>query len=159
MYEIPAVAADDICRILRAELSSKVRGAYLVGLLATATFAVALSSLWLTEPHLPMRTQIAFATLVAINLGWACFCLWVLTRRRVLYARQGVVAGRLAVAWSSVFVAGALAAGFDSGHVNGGLLAAAFGSVLLGCAVLMLRRAVSRHQELLALRHSLAESR
>ena len=127
--------------MLRAELSSKTRAAYLVGLLLTATFAIALLSLWLTEPHLPARTHVAFALLVAINTGWSAFCGWALAQRKVLYAKQGVIAGRLAVLWSAVFVVGAVAAGYAYGRVGAGLLAALLGIGLLGAAFVILRRA------------------
>jgi hypothetical protein len=155
MSETPIVAAADIQRLLRAELSFKTRAMYLVGLLATASFAAALLSLWLTEPHLPVRTHLAFGILVVINLVWTLFCGWALTRRNVLYARQGVVAGRLATAWSAVFAGGAVIVGYTSGNVRGGMMAAATGVVFLVCAVIVLRRAMARHQELLRLRRSL----
>src|SRR5689334_13949502 len=102
---------DDVRRMLRAELSFRTRAAYLAALLLTTTFAIALLSLWLTESHLPVRTHVAFGLLVMINTGWSAFCAWALAQRKVLYARQGVIAGRLAVLWSAVFVMGAVAAG------------------------------------------------
>jgi len=155
MSDIPIVAAADIQRMLRAELSLKTRMMYLAGLLAAGTFAAALLSLWFTEPHLPLRTHIAFGILVVINLAWTFFCGWALTRKKVLYARQGVIAGRLAALWSAVFMCGALIAGYTSGHLRGGMMAAASGFVFLAFALVVLRRALARHQELLRLRHSL----
>src|SRR6186997_3144898 len=155
MHEVPAIAAADIQRILRAELSTKARAAYLGGLLCAATFAAALLSLWLTEPALPLRTHIAFAILVVINLSWSAFCWWALTRRKVLYARQGVIAGRLAVWWSAVFVAGALVVGSTSGRPAAGVAAAATGMLFLAGATFMLRRATARHSQLLQLRRTL----
>jgi len=155
MSETPIVAAADIQRMLRAELSFKTRAMYLAGLLATASFAAALLSLWFTEPHLPLRTHVAFGILVMINLAWTFFCGWALTRRKVLYARQGVVAGRLATMWSAVFTAGAVIVGYTSGNVRGGMMAGVTGLVFLVCAVIVLRRALARHRELLRLRRSL----
>jgi hypothetical protein len=157
MHDIPAISADNIRHILRAELSFKVRIAYVIGLLGTATFSIALSSLWWTEPGLPLRTHLAFGVLLAINLGWSAFCLWALTRTKVLYARQGVVAGRLAVLWSAVFVAGAIAVGVSTGNLQGGALAALSGSGFLLCAWMVLRRATLKHQQLLRLRDQLAQ--
>jgi len=148
---------DDVRRMLRAELSFRTRAAYLAALLLTTTFAIALLSLWLTEPHLPARTHVAFALLVMINMGWSALCAWALAQRKVLYARQGVMAGRLAVLWSAVFVVGAVAAGYASGRAGAGLLAALLGMLLLGAAVLMLRRATVRHQQLLRLKQSLED--
>jgi len=148
---------DDVRRMLRAELSFRTRAAYLAALLLTTTFAIALLSLWLTEPHLPARTHVAFALLVMINMGWSALCAWALAQRKVLYARQGVMAGRLAVLWSAVFVVGAVAAGYASGRAGAGLLAALLGMLLLGAAILMLRRATVRHQQLLLLKQSLED--
>ena len=148
---------DDVRRMLRAELSFRRRAAYLAALLLTTTFAIALLSLWLTEPHLPARTHVAFALLVMINMGWSALCAWALAQRKVLYARQGVMAGRLAVLWSAVFVVGAVAAGYASGRAGAGLLAALLGMLLLGAAILMLRRATVRHQQLLLLKQSLED--
>jgi uncharacterized membrane protein YfcA len=147
----------DIQLMLRAELSFRTRAVYLAGLLATACFAMALLSLWLTEPYLPVRTHVAFGLLAAINIGWSIFFGWALTRRKVLYARQGVIAGRLAVLWCSVFVVGALAAGYASGRSGAGFRAALMGLLLLGAAVFLLRRATARHEHLLQLKQSLAE--
>ena len=45
-------------------------------------------------------------------------CAWALAQRKVLYARQGVIAGRIAVLWSAVFVVGAVAAGYASGRAG-----------------------------------------
>ena len=64
-------------------------------------------SLWLTEPALPTRTSAAFAVLTVIGLGWVAFARWVLTQKNVLLVRHRLVAGRMAVAFCSVFVAGA----------------------------------------------------
>jgi uncharacterized membrane protein YfcA len=148
---------DDVRRMLRAELSFRTRAAFLAALLLTTTFAIALLSLWLTEPRLPVRTHVAFGLLVMINMGWSAFCAWALAQRKVLYARQGVIAGRLAVLWSAVFVMGAVAAGYASGRASAGLLAALLGLLLLGAAVLVLRRATVRHQQLLRLKQSLED--
>jgi hypothetical protein len=66
-----------------------------------------------------------------------------------------VIAGRLGALWSAVFMGGALIVGYTSGHVRGGMMAAATGFVFLALALVVLRRALARHQELLRLRHSL----
>ena len=146
---------DDVRRMLRAELSFRTRAMYLTGLLLTTTFAVALLSLWLTEPRLPARTHVAFALLVIINISWSTLCGWALAQKKVLYARQGVIAGRLAVLWSAMFVVGALAAGYASGHTGAGFLAALMGTVLLGGGLVVLRGATRRHHQLLQLKQSL----
>jgi uncharacterized membrane protein YfcA len=148
----------DIQRMLRAELSLKSRVMYVIGLLFTATLAVALLSLWLTEPYLPIRTHVAFALLVLINFGWSVFCAWVLTRRKILYGLQAVIAGRLATLWTAVFTVGSLIAGASSGHSAAGLMAAGCGLVLLAIAVAMLIRARARRDDLLKFRRSIEQS-
>jgi len=53
--------------------------------------------------------------MIAAGLSWAAFALWVLARRRMLLARHGIVAGRMAVTFTALFLAGALAAGYETG--------------------------------------------
>ena len=50
---------------------------------------------------------------------------------------------------------GALIVGYTSGHARGGMMAAMTGLVFLAFALVVLRRALARHQKLLRLRRSL----
>lgn len=129
----------DVQRLLDAELSLRSRLGYVALLLGSLGMAALAGALWLTEPALPFRTQVAFALMIVIGLSWTVFSVWVLRHRRVLYARQHIVAGRMAVAFTSVFVVSALAIGYGSGK-DGAYAAAALGGVMLIAAVLMLLR-------------------
>ena len=78
--------------------------------------------------------------MVVIGSSWVVFALWVLTHRRVLFARHSIVAGRMAVTFTSLFVLGALLLGFTSGRPEP-YKAAAVGLLMLGAAVGVLVRA------------------
>jgi hypothetical protein len=133
-------------RLLDAELSLRSRIGHVVLLLAAAAMTVVVASLWLTEPALPTRTTAAFAVMTLIGLSWMAFSGWVLTRRRPLFGRDGLVAGRMAVTFTSAFAGGALAVGYSSGGAAP-YAAAALGLVLVAAAGALLvqaRRHVAR---------------
>jgi membrane associated rhomboid family serine protease len=132
--------ADTVRRMADEELSARSRLGYVALLLTALMMAGAVGSLWATEPDLPMRTQAAFASIVVIALSWAAFALWVLTHRRVLLARHSIVAGRMAITFTTIFVAGALAAGITTG-APAAHAAAGLGAVMLSAAVALLLRA------------------
>jgi hypothetical protein len=127
-------------RLADEELSLPSRIGHVALLLVALMMTSLIAALWLTEPALAARTQIAFAVMIAIGLSWVTFALWVLTRRRVLLARHSIVAGRMAVTFTSVFLAGALAVRYTTGHPRA-YAAAATGVVMLAAAVAMLVRA------------------
>lgn len=93
---------------VRAEIAMPSRLAHSVLLVAAAAMTATVASLWITESSLPERTQWAFAFLIVIGAGWISFASWVLTRRRVLFGQQRVVAARLALIATAAFVAGAI---------------------------------------------------
>ncbi|MFI6907904.1 hypothetical protein ACIBKY_42030 [Nonomuraea sp. NPDC050394] len=94
---------DDIIAKLSPVLSPWRRAGGLVALLAGLAGAVALGSLWLTEPGpLPDRLHLAFALLLTLCLAWAGYGGWVLARRTPMFALDRVVAGWLAVAASTM---------------------------------------------------------
>ncbi|MBT2749041.1 MULTISPECIES: hypothetical protein [unclassified Lysobacter] len=127
-------------RLLEHELSPGARLAY-VGLLLLALAAgIAVASLWITEPSLPMRTQVAFAVLLAIALSWCGFAIWALRHRRVLYARHRLVSARMATLFCSVFSVGAFALA-GSGGGPGAFLAGVLGLFMLALALALLVRA------------------
>jgi hypothetical protein len=143
-----------IRRLAQGELSIKARIGYVSLLLVAVAMTAVVLSLWLTEPVLPARTQAAFGVMSLIGGAWVSFALWALTARRPLFARDAVIAGTLAVVFTSVFVAGALGAVIVSGA------AAAFGAlgtgvVMLGIAVWNLVSASRRHAALAARRREL----
>jgi hypothetical protein len=118
-----------------AELSLKARLGYVGLLLVSAALTTVVVSLWLTEAALPVRTQLAFAAMSVIGLSWVVLAGWALRARRPLFARDRVIAGGMAVTFSSVFVAGCVAAAVLSGG------AAAYGA--LGTGVVMLVAAIA----------------
>jgi hypothetical protein len=137
---LPPGLSADLRRLAAAELSLPSRLGYVALLLAALTMTAIVGALWLTEPRLPLRTTVAFAVFIAIGLSWAAFAVWVLTHRRVLLAGHRIIAGRLAVLFSAVFVVGALAVSFATGRPQG-FLAAGLGLLMTGGALVMLVRA------------------
>jgi hypothetical protein len=126
--------------LLEQELSPGARLAY-VGLLLLALAAgIIVASLWLTEPSLPIRTQVAFAVMLAIALSWCGFAIWALRHRRVLYARHRLVSARMATLFCAAFSVGAfvLAA---SGNAPGAFFAGVLGLIMLAAALALLVRA------------------
>ena len=132
----------------------RARVAHVLLALAASAMTIVVTSLWLTEPALPLRTKIAFATLTSIGLAWLAFSIWVLRSKRVLLARHRVVAGRLAVAFASVFVAGCLLIGFASPG-RAVWPASAMGAAWLVIAIVLWRRAETAHAVLVARRSTL----
>ena len=149
----PRPSLEEVRKSLAGELSTRSRLAYTVLLLVDLGLAVAVGSLWLTEPGLPARTHIAFGLLVAFALAWSGFLLWTLTRRKVMLARHRVLAGRLAVTFCSVFTLGVLALGlFQPERRAMGFSAAGMGGFLLLVAIALLIPAQRRYRELMARR-------
>jgi hypothetical protein len=140
------LSADALRQLVDSELSVTARAGHVGLLLISLIMTAAIVSLWATEPALPVRTRVAFAAMTVIGLSWSAFAVHVLTGRRTLYVRHRVMAGRMAVTFTSVFVAGALAAGYFA-SMTGAYVAGALGAVMLGVAVAMLmgaQRAVAR---------------
>jgi hypothetical protein len=131
---------DAVRRLLEAELAVTPRLRYVALLLVSVMMTVALGALWLTEPSLPLRAHAAFAVMVAIGTSWSAFAVWVLTARRILFPRHGIVAGRMAVTFTSVFTVGAFLLALTNGGVAFQVMMLV-GLVLVGCAVLVLVRA------------------
>ncbi|HEX7153206.1 MAG TPA: hypothetical protein VF618_17095 [Thermoanaerobaculia bacterium] len=147
--------AKDMQRLIAGELSLRSRIAYTALLLLTLGAAGAIGSLWLTEPSLPLRTHLAFAVLVGINLSWVSYATWVLTRRRVLLAGHRIIAGRMAVTFSAVFVAGAAIVGIWGPGGSAAFAAAGFGLVMLAVAIALLIHARKNFARLLERRRVL----
>ncbi|MEU8157541.1 hypothetical protein AB0B94_28125 [Micromonospora sp. NPDC048986] len=99
---------EEVLARLDAPLSLRKRVGYLAVAFAGLTGSALIGLLWVTEPGLPTRTNVAFAVLVAIGLCWAAFGGWAVTRRTPLFARDRVVAGWLGVGAWLVFSVGAL---------------------------------------------------
>jgi hypothetical protein len=146
--------APELRQLLEAELSRRSRFGYVALLLASATMTVVIASLWLTEPALPTRAQIAFLVMTVIGVSWSSLAVWVLTTRRILLGRDSVVAGWMAVTFTATFVVGALAIGLTSGGTSP-YAAASLGMALFAIAVVVLIRARRRLASLMNRRDAL----
>lgn len=141
-------------RLADRELSVPSRLRYVALLLAALGMTVVVVSLWATEPALPLRTHVAFGVMTVIGFSWSAFSTWVLANRRVLFARERIVAGRMAVTFTAVFTAGAVAMSAATGAAAA-LAAAGTGVVMLLVAVIILRGAHRASARLLARRDAL----
>lgn len=149
-----AGAAPALKTLIDTERSLRSRLAHVALLTGSLMMTAVVASLWATEPALPARTRWAFAAMVGIGLVWAAFAAWVLGTRRVLLGRDSVIAGRMAVTFSSLFALGsAAAAATTGGPAAYGVLAT--GVVMLAVAVALLLRARRRVERLTARRQEL----
>jgi hypothetical protein len=148
----PATAA--LHRLVAAELSLPSRLGYVALLLAAAMMTTVVGALWITEPMLRLRTQLAFAVMIAIGLSWTVFAIWALRNRRPLFARQAIVAGRMALTFTSLFLIGAVVAARMAGGAAA-YLAAAVGVIMVVAAAGLLWRAHRRSRRLLDRRAAL----
>ena len=155
MNEVPAVSTQEMQRLLSAELSVRSRIGYTALLLLALAMTIVIASLWITEPVLVPRTQIAFAVMIAIGLSWVGYAVWVLTHRRVLLAGHRILAARMAVTFSALFVAGFAAIGLSDPEQRAALLAAGLGLVWLAAAIGLLLRARKEFARLLERRRAL----
>jgi pimeloyl-ACP methyl ester carboxylesterase len=137
-------------KMLNTELSMRSRVGYTALLLVGLGGAGLVGSLLLTEPSLVARTQVAFAVLLGINVSWAAYAAWVLTTRRVLLAGHRIIAGRMAVVFSALFVAGMTAVRLYAATI--------FGALLLIVAIAMLVRARRQFARLMERRRTLERS-
>ena len=144
----------DLRRLVDRELSGPSRIGYVALLFASLTMTIVIASLWLTEAVLPARTRVAFAVTTVIGLSWTAFAGWVLTTRRPLFGRDSVVAGRMAVSFTTTFVIGALTLGYLRGG-TAPYAAAAMGLGLLAGAIALLVRARRRVARLTTRREEL----
>jgi hypothetical protein len=143
----PPALAEDLRRLTAQELSLPSRLRYVGLLLAASTMTAVVTALLLTEPRLPNRTAIALVVAALIGVAWMAFATWVLTRKRVLLGAHRIIAGRLAITCSTVFMIGAVFVGVVTSS-NAALAAAAMGALMLAVAVMMLIRARRRFAEL-----------
>lgn len=149
------ISLQNVRRLAGGELSLKARLGYVVLLLVAAAMTVIIVSLWVTEPFLPARTRLAFGAMTVVGVAWMMLASWALATRRMLYARDRVIAGGMAVLFTAVFLAGAVAAVFVTG--NAAALGAAFtGVLMLALAVRVWVAARRRFAELSAKRDALA---
>ena len=137
----------EVRRLSGRVLSMKARLGYVALLLLASAMTTVIGSLWLTEPSLPPRTHLAFGALCLIGVAWASLAIWVLRTRRPLYARDRVIAGVMAVTFTSVFVAGAVVAAIMASNAAA-CAALLSGVVSWASAILVLTSARRRFAEL-----------
>lgn len=146
----------EVRQLAGGELSLKARLGYVALMLVSTAMTAMIVSLWLTEVDLPQRTQLAFGVMSVIGASWMAFSLWALLARRPLFARDRLIAGRMAVAFTSVFLVGAVAAVLITGHAAA--YAVSFtGVAMLAAAIRILLDARRRFAELWVRRSALAE--
>jgi hypothetical protein len=133
-------------------LGSRIRA--VVVLVGGLGMAAMLSLLWATEPALPIRTSAAFAVMIGIGLTWAAYGVWVLTRRHPLYARDSVIAGRIATGFACLFLL-IVPATLASRSVGTAVAGVVTGLVFLALAGGSWRMAVTRRRRLLGIRAEL----
>ena len=151
------LTVEQVQEMVRRELSTPKRVGYASLGMLTLTAAGLIGTLWWTEPEpLPLRTQMAFGLLMAINVAWSVFCCWVVTRRKVLFAAHSVIAGWMAVAFCSLFLLMGLAIVLARANWAAVITVGAFGFAQLLIAMLVLRNAQWRRSALLARRDELA---
>jgi hypothetical protein len=141
------VNADDLITRLSGPLSLRRRLAVTTAMLGGLLGAGFVGLLWLTEPALPVRTQVAFGALVLVGLAWAGYGAWALRRRTPLFALDRVIAGWLALGATGLLAALAVAVGLSRGPLHP--LAYAAVVVLVGVAVVNLVRARAQRRALL----------
>lgn len=124
-------------------LSPRSRYGHVALLLVALMMCVLLGALLATEPALPGRTQAALVVMLGIGACWMAYAFWVLRQRRPLLATHRIVAGWMAVAFTAVFVAGALGMTVATGSATF-YAAAAAGIGMLVLAVAVLVRAYRR---------------
>lgn len=152
----PSAIAAELHRLTTHELSLPSRLRHVVLLLIAAIMTSIVMALLLTEPGLPLRTALAFGVIAIIGATWMGFAAWVLIRKRTLLGHHRLVAARLAIVFSSVFVIAALAVGVVTSR-TAPFAAAAMGLIMLVVAVVLLVRARRRFAALTKRREELEQ--
>lgn len=155
-HDGPGPSTDEVRAVLDRELSWSDRLRYLAVGLASLVVTAVSGLLWATEPSLPLRTHLAFAGIVLLGVAWMAIVVYVLTRRRPLYAADRVLAtGMAVVATSAVGIATTVLAGIRGG-VLGGLTAGALATAFVVTSAVLHFAARRRRSALLARRRELA---
>lgn len=149
-----AITVETVQKRIRAELSVSARLGYTGLAVAGLSMAGVVTSLLLTEPSLPVRTQVAFILIALGGITWAAFAAWVLARRRVLLASHHVTASMLATTLAAIFLAGAIVFRDRAGNV-----AVIVNAAMLVVAVAWLIRARRRVRSIEARRAAIEDRR
>jgi hypothetical protein len=153
---VPMLGAEVIRRAMHKELSTTARVSYILLLLVGLGSALLIGSLWLTEPRpLPLRTQVAFGMLVAVNLAWATLSAWVLAQRKVLYVQHKIIGAWMAIVFCAAFLLLGMGIAYQRGNTTALIILTMGGIAQLIVAVVLLARARRQRSELLARREEL----
>lgn len=139
---------------MQSEVAGRPRGVYTALLLLDVGMLVLVVALWSTETGLPTRTHAAFGAMTAIGVAWLGFFGWALVCRRPLFALDRVVAGSLAMAFTTLFLVWGLVVTAQRGRGMGAV--ALTGGVFVVAAGIVLLRAVRTRRALLRRRAELA---
>lgn len=154
--ETPRPSVAEMKRLVASELSTGRRMLYTLLLCFDLAVGAVFAALLWTEPGVPVRTRVAFVGGLMIAAVWAVYFVSLLMRKKVMLARQQVVAGRIAVAFSGLFAAGCGVLAVAVPEVRGTALAAgACGVGMFAVAGWMLVRARRRFGELVERRRKL----
>ncbi len=153
----PALDEARVLHLLDAELSPRARLATTALLLVALIVTIAVASLWLTEPVLPLRTHLAFGLIVVAGLGWSGYFGRVLLHRQTPYSGHRIAAATLGAFVSALFAAAALVLATMQPQVAAVAIGAAMPMLaLLVAAVWLRQRAVRQRAALIARRDQLA---
>jgi hypothetical protein len=130
---------------VRDELSTGARLGYTALAVSSLGVSGVVTSLLMTEPSLPYRTQAAFVVIALGGLAWTAFAVWVLARRRVLLAGHSVAASTLAATLALIFFGGAIAL-----RDRAGSIAVVFNAAMLAIAIVWTIRARRRMADLMS---------
>lgn len=145
----------EILTLIEHDISSTSRLRAVAAVIGGVGMAVTLALLWITEPApLPGRTAVAFAVMIVIGLSWTAHGVWVIANRRPLYARDSIVAGRMATGFAALFTVAAVAISSGQGTPPIGI-ALAVGLVMVAAGITVWRTGVRRRVRLLELRKAL----
>lgn len=153
--ESPRTSIADIQQLAAAQLSVRSRLGYILLLVMSLTIAAAVGSLWATEALLPARTHAAFAAIVGMALTWSVFATWVLSRRRILFGTDRVLAAKIGLAFSALATVGMFSVGYWGGVGRSAYLGALVNVGLCTVAAVLLVRARRRLEALLRRRKEL----
>jgi len=154
-FDEPTLSVQQVQLYVQEEASMKRRMIYTLLLLFDAGVVVMLVALWSTEPSLPFRTHLAFGAMLAVGLAWLGFFGWVLSRRRPLFALDKVIAGRLALTFTTLFLLGGIAVAVQRAHWLGLLTVVLVAGMFVAVAATTFVRAIRIRQSLLRRREEL----
>lgn len=100
-----SISVSDMQQRVASTLSTTSRVGYTLLAVLGAGMAMLTGALVATEHDLPQRTQIALAAMTLTGVAWTAIAVWVLSRRRVLFAQHRVVVTRVACLIAGVFFA------------------------------------------------------